>query len=277
MTVPSPQPGQYHPGLGHTDPVLPYTAPGSNVGRGTLLSLLTVPIGVVLWLIIWGFGFIASLVGALVAFLAVTLYVKGAGRITKGGALIVIAVTAVTLLLSFIGGIALDFATSFGQINGVGTLGAFGHENFWPRFSDVLPDAFPEYLPDFALATLFGAAGAFSVLRSAFSGSGEAEPTQDDQQAADAGLQPFAQTYPQQTTAQPYPSAPAQAQAYAQPYPPAPAQAQPYPQAQQPYAQPYQPTQPYPQAQQPYPQAQQTYPPAAPQAQAYPPPPPPGP
>lgn len=139
-----------------------------NVQRGALVALVTIPVGVALWVVLWGFGFIASLVAALVAFLALRLYVWGAGRLSRLGAVVVVAVTVATLLLAFLGGIVLDAAMVFGDASGLGTWGAFVHEEFWPTFWAVLPEALPEYLPDLAWAVGFGALGSYATLRAAF-------------------------------------------------------------------------------------------------------------
>ena len=139
-----------------------------NVRRGALFALATIPVGVVVWVVLWGFGFIASLVAALVAFLAVRLYVWGAGRLSRTGAVVVVAVTVVTLLLAFFGGIVLDAAMALGDVSGLGAWGAFVHEQFWPTFWQLLPEAGPDYLPDFAWAVGFGVLGSFVTLRAAF-------------------------------------------------------------------------------------------------------------
>ncbi|WP_202627620.1 hypothetical protein [Cellulomonas sp. APG4] len=157
-------------------PFLP-AEPRENVGRGALVALLTVPAGVAVWVLVWGMGFIASIVGFGVAFLALRLYVWGAGRISRVGALVVLAVTVVTLLLAFFGGIVYDAAHGIGQVSGLGTWAAFTHAEFWPTFSTLLPEALPEYLPDFGLASAFGALGAFTTLRSAFAAAEAATPT----------------------------------------------------------------------------------------------------
>lgn len=159
-------------------PAAPFlaTEPRENIGRGALLALLTVPAGVAVWVLVWGMGFIASIVGFGVAFLALRLYVWGAGRISRAGALVVLAVTVVTLLLAFFGGIVYDAALGLGQLGGMSTWQAFTHPGFWPTFSTLLPEALPEYLPDFGLASAFGALGAFTTLRSAFAVAEAATP-----------------------------------------------------------------------------------------------------
>lgn len=142
--------------------------PRENVGRGTLVALATVPVGVVAWVVLWGFGFIASLVAFGVAVLALWLYTWGAGSISRKGAMVVLGITVITLLLAFFSGIVLDAARGFGEGSGLGAWGAFRHPDFWPAFWEVWPDAAPEYMPDFAWAAAFGALGSFRTLRAAF-------------------------------------------------------------------------------------------------------------
>ncbi|TPW65847.1 hypothetical protein FJ658_15365, partial [Schumannella sp. 10F1B-5-1] len=65
--------------------------------------------GVAVWLLIWSFGFIASIVAFGVAFAALWLYRFGArGPISRAGAFVVTGITAGTLLIAFFAGIVLD-------------------------------------------------------------------------------------------------------------------------------------------------------------------------
>lgn len=146
----------------------PPVAPTGNVGRGALFALATIPVGVAAWVVLWGLGFIASLVAALVAFLAVKLYVLGAGRLSRVGALVVLAVTVVTLALAFVAGIAWDAAVAVSEDGSISTWGALVDPTFWSWFSEILPEALPEYGTDIAWAAGFGALGAFATLRGAW-------------------------------------------------------------------------------------------------------------
>ena len=83
----------------------PYLPVRENVGRGAPAALVTVPVGVIAWVIVWGFGFVASIVGFVVALLALRLYLWGAGRISRAGAAVVLLTTTVTLLVAFFAGI----------------------------------------------------------------------------------------------------------------------------------------------------------------------------
>lgn len=163
-------------------PVAPApVAPPANVGRGALLALATIPLGVALWVVLWGFGFIASIVAALVAFLAVRLYVLGAGRLTRTGAFVVLAVTVVTLALAFVGGIAWDAATAVSEEGDLSAWGALTAPGFWSWFAEILPEVLPDYGTDIAWAAGFGALGSFTTLRSAFAQPQEPAPAPVDE------------------------------------------------------------------------------------------------
>lgn len=151
-------------------------APVGNVGRGALFALATIPVGVAAWVVLWGFGFIASLVAALVAFLAVRLYVLGAGRLSRPGALVVLAVTVVTLALAFVGGIVWDAAVAVSEEGGVSTWDVLAEPGFWSWFWPILPEVLPEYGGDLAWAVGFGALGSFATLRGAWSATAPEVP-----------------------------------------------------------------------------------------------------
>lgn len=149
-------------------PSVPSSAPVERVGRGALLALLVLPAGVAAWLVVWSLGYIASIVAALVAVGAFWLYTRGAGAISRRGALVVLGITVLTLVVAFFGGIVLDAAQGLGEASGLGTWGAFTHEQFWPTFWDVVPPVLPDYGTDFAWALGFGALGSWATLRTAF-------------------------------------------------------------------------------------------------------------
>lgn len=170
---------------------VPTSPARENVARGTLAALLTLPVGVAAWVVLWGFGFIASIVAALVAFLALRLYVRGAGRISRAGAAVVLLTTAVTLVLAFFAGIVYDAVVAFSDGSGLGAWATLTHPDFWSVFAEILPEALPEYLPDFGWALGFGALGSFAVLRSAFAAA-RAEDAPAPADAAAAGSVPAA-------------------------------------------------------------------------------------
>jgi hypothetical protein len=155
-------------------------APRENVARGTVFSLVVIPLGVIAWVVLWNFGFIASLVAFGVAFGAMTLYRIGSGGFLGfNGAVRGTIITVVTLLLAFFGGVVSDMITAWTDGTGGSAIESLVTPEFWTTFQMVLaePGLVSSYLPDFGLALLFGALGCFSVLRSAFRGGSAPAPS----------------------------------------------------------------------------------------------------
>lgn len=162
-----------------TDPTAPYqpasmpTMRLENVGRGVLFALLAVPVGVILWCVIWSIGFVASIVGFVVAAGAVWLYRKGSGGvISRSGAWSVTAIVVVTMLIAFWAGMVVDFA------GGLKGLSLIADPGFFPAFNTIFAEEFKADLPYFGLALLFTAFGAFRTLRHAFATSRVSPTTQ---------------------------------------------------------------------------------------------------
>jgi hypothetical protein len=88
--------------------------PPENRLRGTLLALLIIPAGIIVWVIVWAIGFVAAIVGIGIAVGALALYRFGSGgRVSYNGAVRVSVIILVTLVLSFIAGIISDSPTYF--------------------------------------------------------------------------------------------------------------------------------------------------------------------
>lgn len=138
-------------------PVLPPVLPPENFLRGTLLALLAIPAGIIVFVLIWNLGFVSAIVGFAVAFAASFLYRFGSGgRVSIRGAVVVTAITVGTLVLAFLIAIASDIS----QI----------------RHESLLESLFGPYLLpavgvnglNALLTIVFGVLGCFAVLRSAF-------------------------------------------------------------------------------------------------------------
>lgn len=156
----------------------PHQPPLVNVARGTLFALLAVPVGVIVWVVLWNFGFIASIVAFAVAYLAMFLYRFGSGGfVGTAGAIRITIVTVGTLLLAFFGGIVSDVLGLWSDVTGESPVSGIVSPDFWAGFQAIMAEdgVASGYLPDFGLALLFGALGCFSVIRSAFR-SGKAVP-----------------------------------------------------------------------------------------------------
>ena len=141
--------------------------PVEDVNRGTVLALLAIPAGVIVWVIIWSIGVILSAVTYGVALLALFLYTRGSGGlIGRAGAIRVTIITLVTVALSIVAGLVSQVALSvahFGHVSPIEALSA-------PQF----PSAFQSYLEggDWVFSVLIGVVfailGCYSVLRNAF-------------------------------------------------------------------------------------------------------------
>ena len=153
--------------------------PAENVARGTLFALVAVPAGVIVWVVLWNFGFIASIVGFGVAYAAMFLYRFGSGGVlSRTGALRVALVTIGTLLIAFFGGVVSDVLGVWTAETGEGVLAGLVSPDFWTAFQQIiaLDGVAASYLPDFGLALLFGALGCFGLLRRAFRSTAPAAP-----------------------------------------------------------------------------------------------------
>jgi hypothetical protein len=152
-----------------TSPQLQPSLPPENVLRGSLFALIALPLGVLVWLLIWSFGFIASIVAFGVAIAAAFFYRVGAGgRISKLGGWIVTAVTVVTLVVAWFAGLALDVVRYISDESGVSWLEALNGPYFAELYALVIRDPYGDLITS-AIATIaFGALGSFSVLRSIF-------------------------------------------------------------------------------------------------------------
>lgn len=151
-------------------PVRP--ASRENAVRGTVFALVMVPAGVALWLILWKLGWIGSIVAFLTAAGAARLYIAGStagsgGTMTKRGAWVVVAVTIVTVLLSFLGSIWVDLA----DYTGASPLAMLFEPEAWDLLGYNLtnnPDLIQDLSGEFLMALLFSALGCFFTLRQLF-------------------------------------------------------------------------------------------------------------
>jgi hypothetical protein len=141
--------------------------PPENVGRGTAFALIALPLGVLAWVLVWSFGIIASIVAFVVAVAAAFFYRRGSGgRIGRIGGWTITGVTAVTLFVAWFAGLALDVVRYISDESGMSWIDSFSHPAFAEYFG--LYSSAPDLVGDALLTVLFGALGAFSVLRSVF-------------------------------------------------------------------------------------------------------------
>jgi hypothetical protein len=148
--------------------------PIEDVNRGTVVALLAIPVGVIVWVLIWTLGFIASIVTFAVAYLAMFLYRLGSGgAMGRAGAVRVAIITLVTLAVSIIAGLVADVAVGLGRITNTGPIEALGLPQFGEVFNDYVTDPDSGLLLSLGLAIGFGILGCFGVLRAAFGAQAE--------------------------------------------------------------------------------------------------------
>lgn len=162
-------------------------APVEDVNKGTVVALLALPAGVIVWVLVWTLGFIASIVTFAVAYLAMFLYKLGSGgTMGRAGAVRVAIITVVTLAVSIIAGLVADVANGIGSVTGVGPIEALSNPNFGQIFTAYVSDPDSGLLLSLGIAIVFGILGCFGVLRSAFGAT--ATPTV---QAPEQGYSPL--------------------------------------------------------------------------------------
>lgn len=93
--------------------ILP-SQPVDIVPRGVLWSLAAIPLGMVVAVVLWRPGFIASISSFLIAAVGVFLYTKGAGTTPKRGIVPVGAVILVGVVASFFAIVAADLVEYYG-------------------------------------------------------------------------------------------------------------------------------------------------------------------
>lgn len=144
-------------------------APIEDVNRGTVVALLTIPAGIIVWTLIWSIGFVASIVTFGVALLATFLYRLGSGGVIgRAGAVRITVITLVTVVLSIIAGLIADVAIGIGQVAGISPIDALSHPGFGDVFGLYLSSGDGGLYLSLGIAVLFGVLGCFGVLRSAF-------------------------------------------------------------------------------------------------------------
>ena len=168
----------------------------------------------IVWVLIWTLGFIASIVTFAVAYLAMFLYKLGSGgTMGRAGAIRVAIITVVTLIASIIAGLVADVANGIASVTAGGPIEALSNPNFGEIFTAYVTDPESGLLLSLGIAVLFGILGCFGVLRSAFGAASTpaAAPLYPQQtaypplapQTGDEQAQPYAGFGQQQSDVQP--------------------------------------------------------------------------
>ena len=159
MTIPGP-PAPQQPALGDD-------APPENVQRGVAVALVVLPAGIILWDLLWTFGFIASIVAFGIAWGAMRLYRIGSnGPFSRTGAIAVLVITVVTLVLAYISGFVVDLMPSYLEVTGRTVVDGLVDGRFWAQVFQNMGD--PREVPSLVLAIAFGALGCVRILLGAF-------------------------------------------------------------------------------------------------------------
>lgn len=146
-------------------------APVEDVNRGTVVALLTVPAGVIVWVLIWSVGFILSAVTYGVALLAMFLYTRGSGgAIGRVGAVRVTIITLATVVLSIFAGIVSDVALAISRVANISPIEALNVPQFNSVLTNYLTDgeAVGSWLPSVLIGIAFAILGCYGILRNAF-------------------------------------------------------------------------------------------------------------
>jgi hypothetical protein len=144
-------------------------APPENTGRGTIMALVIVPLGVMAWVLLWNLGFIASIVAFGIAAGAHALYRWGSGgRVGWGGAVRILFITVATLALAFLAGLLADFLPVWMEVTRSSVPESLVDPQFWEIFASTAADPRNGVLINLLLALAFGALGCFWVLRRVF-------------------------------------------------------------------------------------------------------------
>lgn len=144
----------------------PLIAPTSeNVVRGLLFALIVIPVGAAAWVLLWQFGFIASIVSFGIAWGAVRLYRIGSrGAITRGAFWGIVGIIVVALVVSMLAAIASDVIAA----SGLSVSAALASNQFWAVYwNNIFTNGrmWAAYLPSILMMLVFGALGCFSTVR----------------------------------------------------------------------------------------------------------------
>lgn len=143
----------------------------SQKRKGLLLALLAIPAGIIVWDILWNFGFIASAVAFGISWSAIKLYTLGSGaEPDKTTAKFLLGIVVVAVVLSFVSGMAMDAQVSYSQTSHASALTAFTSADFWNFFFTNLgyADLWGQYATDILVSIAFAGLGAYGVIRDLF-------------------------------------------------------------------------------------------------------------
>lgn len=136
--------------------------------RGLLFASAVIPLGVIAWLILWQYGFIASVIAWGIAFGAVWLYNFGSrAEVTRKAVPYVLAIIVLGVLAAFASGMIYDL---WGFYKGDGGGQGFFSEEFLTGVWSNLTywEFLSSYTVDFLISIAFAALGASGVVYGLF-------------------------------------------------------------------------------------------------------------
>lgn len=144
--------------------------PQERVGLGLLASLLAVVAGVVLTVVVWRAGYIASITSFVIAIGAVYLYTAAAGSPPRKGLVPVILVVALGVVASFFAVVVSDLLDAYDTLGIEVQLPGLSKQEF--VMDNVFnADLLAEYGKDMAMFGLFAVLGVFGTVRRLWAGS----------------------------------------------------------------------------------------------------------
>ena len=134
-----------------------------KTGRGLLFALAAIPLGIVVWVIIWELGYVASLASFVITGAAVWLYEKGAGAPPSRKAGIgLVGICLLGVILAFISGIFADGWSYYGSTDYLSQGGLeLSTSEKLQYVAEVMrqPQLWEAYTNDIVLTLLFTALG----------------------------------------------------------------------------------------------------------------------
>jgi hypothetical protein len=140
--------------------------PRERVFRGLAAASVAVVLGVALTVIIWRWGFIASITSLAIAYGAAFLYTMAAGTNARRGLAPLILLILIGVAASFFGVVISDLIDAYDELNLAGTV----DKSQFIRDNVFEPELLKSYGKDLAWFIGFAALGIFGTIRQLFAG-----------------------------------------------------------------------------------------------------------
>jgi hypothetical protein len=142
-----------------------------NFKRGILFALAAPIPGIALWVLLWNWGFMASIVAFAIAWLTVKLYTIGArAEVSRKAIPYVIGIAIVGTILAFMGGYVSDGLEYYAAELKVSESSALFTADFWDFVSANLTNGelWASYRTDILIAIAFAALGMYGTIKDLF-------------------------------------------------------------------------------------------------------------